>query len=69
MITAAEGSTKLTQLRKNLVALSREEIGMGNYKKIMRDYQELLNALIINQRDLWDLVATLSQPESEKKEE
>lgn len=28
--------------RKRLIALSREELGMGNYKSIMRRYQQLM---------------------------
>ncbi|MCI0557478.1 MAG: hypothetical protein MN733_03205 [Nitrososphaera sp.] len=45
-MTPKEVADRANKLRGNLVNLSRVQIGMSNYKEVMRAYQEILSDLI-----------------------
>lgn len=45
-MTPTEISDKAKGLRQSLVVLSRQQLGVGNYKQIMRDYQVLVAHII-----------------------
>ena len=51
-MTPEEVSKAASELQHDLKMLSREEIGMSNYKRIMATYQRLLNDLIVCVREL-----------------
>ncbi len=45
-MTPQQTSDKKSELRKGLIALSSVTIGMGNYREVLRKYQELLLGVI-----------------------
>lgn len=61
-MTPQEISIRADQLRQDLLNLSRQELGMGNYKRMMHDYQLLVLHLINVVDELADEVVKLSPP-------
>jgi hypothetical protein len=56
-MTPKQISAAADKLISSLLSLSRIQIGMGNYREVMRSYQVLLKGVIENQRELADAVA------------
>ena len=59
-MTPSQISERANDLRKELVTLSAVQIGMSNYKDMMRRYQKILLDLITCVRELSEFVDTLS---------
>lgn len=72
-MTPSEISKEIAELKDDLQKLARVEIGMSNYREVMRKYQQLLYTLMSAVQMLADCLAeraldpqVVSVPESEK---
>lgn len=73
-MTPSEISRDIAELKDDLQKLARTEIGMSNYKEVMRRYQQLLYTLMSAVQMLADNLAEkaldpLVSPVSESKKE